>query len=76
MAKKLLNAKQVAGKLNISVRSVWRRGVDMGELPPPVRIGSSVRWDEELLDAWIEGGCKDVRKYGMPAMTATKGGTR
>lgn len=35
--------------------------VALGRMPAPVKIGRSVRWRLEELEAWIDGGCKPVR---------------
>ncbi|WP_152097679.1 helix-turn-helix domain-containing protein [Lacipirellula parvula] len=43
----LISIKQVAELLSLSTRTV-RRAWYSGELPPPIRIGRSVRW--RLLD--------------------------
>lgn len=55
-AETLITAKELAKRLAISVRSVWRRD-SAGELPAPVRIGGSVRWRAEELNRWIKAGC-------------------
>ena len=61
--KKLLDVRAVASRLSCSTRHVWRLA-DGGLLPPPVRLGSLVRWDEFAIAAWIEGGCRPVKKRG------------
>lgn len=52
----LITAQQLAKRLSISVRSVWRRDA-AGELPAPVRIGGAVRWRSEEVNQWIKAGC-------------------
>ncbi len=59
----LLNVNQLAEALGISVRSVWR-GFDSGLLPRPVRLGKSVRLSADVLAAWIDAGCPNVRRTG------------
>jgi predicted DNA-binding transcriptional regulator AlpA len=43
---RLLDAKQVAARLSVSVKMV-RRMRDAGKLPPVVRIGRLIRWREK-----------------------------
>ena len=50
--KMLLNASEVAATLGVSQRSVWRLSAT-GEIPPPVRIGRSVRWRRSTVEAWL-----------------------
>ncbi|MFC1762699.1 helix-turn-helix transcriptional regulator [Planctomycetota bacterium] len=57
----LLNVRQVASMLGISQRTVWRLK-DAGKLPPPVHLGSSVRWNRQSLNQFLEVGC-DMHRY-------------
>ena len=41
-----------------SVRSLWR-DLSAGRLPPPVRIGGSIRWRRDDILAWIASGCPE-----------------
>lgn len=50
--KLLLNASEVATTLGVSERSVWRLSA-IGEIPPPIRIGRSVRWRRSTVEAWL-----------------------
>jgi excisionase family DNA binding protein len=51
---KLLTVHQVATRLALSVRTVWRR-TKAGELPAPVRFtGRIVRWRSGDIDRYIE----------------------
>jgi excisionase family DNA binding protein len=51
---KLLTVQQVAARLALSVRTVWRRTAT-GELPAPVRFpGRIVRWRSRDLDRYID----------------------
>ena len=52
----LLNVIDVAARLRISPRQVWKL-VSSGRLPEPVRLSRSVRWRESDIDEWIEAGC-------------------
>jgi len=57
--KLLLDAKDVARLLSVSVRTVWTLR-DMGRLPAPVRIGRCVRWRRQDIEKWVERGCPDL----------------
>jgi len=51
---RLLNIKDVADRLKISIRSVWRL-VARGELPSPMKIGRKIlRFSSFELDNYIE----------------------
>jgi predicted DNA-binding transcriptional regulator AlpA len=52
----LIGARELAALLSWSVRSV-RRGNAAGLLPPPVKVGGSVRWRREEVERWIAAGC-------------------
>lgn len=52
----LLSARDLAGVLGVSVRSIWR-WVSSGRLPKPdLRYGQLVRWRPETITAWIANG--------------------
>ncbi len=62
--RRLGDVQVVAGKLGgCSTRHVYRLA-DAGKMPAPIKLGNLVRWDLEVLDAWIEGGCKPIRQTG------------
>jgi predicted DNA-binding transcriptional regulator AlpA len=50
---RLLTVNAVAAKLSRSVSSIWSDAA-VGRLPRPIKIGSSARWDEAELDAFID----------------------
>ena len=52
----LLSAEKVASLLDISVRTLWRLR-SAGQLPEPVRLGGSIRWNANELRDWVEAGC-------------------
>ncbi len=58
----LLTAKDVAARLKISPRQVWKLA-SAGRLPAPVRVGGSrsVRWRAADVAFFIEHGC-DMKK--------------
>ncbi len=62
MQEKLISAKTLANTLSTSVRTVWRLR-SSGRLPKPVRIGSSVRWLESEISAWLQAGAPDRRTW-------------
>ena len=51
--KRLLNVKEVAALLGISVRTVWAKS-GCGEIPAPLKIGRSTRWSKTALERWID----------------------
>lgn len=61
----LLSVEDVAGLCSCSPRHVYRLS-DSGKMPPPVRLGSLVRWSRARIAAWIADGC--------PAVRSVKGG--
>lgn len=48
----LLTARQLAERLGISLRTVWR-WTRAGELPAPVRRGRVVRWKAADIDRFV-----------------------
>lgn len=54
----LLTAKQVAAWLQISQRTLWRMR-SAGQLPEPLRVGGTVRWRKDALEAWLAAGCPE-----------------
>lgn len=52
-------------------RAVWHRLRAAGKVPPPVRLGRSVRWGRAEIVAWIEASCPDARTWA--AMQAAAG---
>ena len=58
----LLSVKELAKILSLSVRTVWRLR-SAGKLPKPLTIGSSVRWIESEISAWIRAGAPDRKTW-------------
>lgn len=54
---RLLGVRDVANRLGVSTRQVWKL-VRLGRLPAPVRLGRSVRWRESDISEFIRLGCK------------------
>jgi predicted DNA-binding transcriptional regulator AlpA len=53
----LIDVKEVARRLDLSERTVWRLN-SAGKLPKPVSIGGkSKRWRAEEIIAWVAAGC-------------------
>lgn len=52
----LLSAETLAERLGFSERTIWRLR-SAGKLPSPLKIGGSVRWRADEIDAWIQSGC-------------------
>lgn len=61
MNERLVNAKDLAARIGVSVRAIWNYR-DMGVLPKALKVGGAVRWREKDIDAWIQAGCPDMRK--------------
>jgi len=57
-----IDAKEVARLLSLSERTV-RRLDQEGKLPRPVRIGGSVRWRLEEIQAWLHSGCPERGRW-------------
>ncbi len=55
------DVKAVAEKLDCSPRHVYRLA-DAAKMPPPIRLGSLVRWDLDAIDAWIAAGCPSCER--------------
>ena len=56
MPDKLLRVLEVADRLGVSGRQVWKLAAS-GRLPGPVRLGRSVRWRATDIQRFIEVGC-------------------
>jgi predicted DNA-binding transcriptional regulator AlpA len=53
----LIDAREVARRLDLSERTVWRLN-SAGRLPKSVAIGGkSKRWRPEEIAAWVAAGC-------------------
>lgn len=59
----LLSVREVADLLGCSARHVYRM-TDAGRMPPPVRLGSLVRWPRATLEEWVANGCPSVHGSG------------
>ena len=61
----LVSTKELARLLKISQKSVRRRWLT-GHIPPPVRIGNSVRWRLDIIEAWIAADCPHMDDWEEP----------
>ena len=52
----LVSAERLAELLDVSIRTLWRLR-SAGKLPPPLRIGSAVRWPLTTIHEWMAAGC-------------------
>ena len=51
----LVDATVVAALLNVSQRHVHRMDA-LGQVPKPIRLGRTVRWNHEEIKEWIAAG--------------------
>lgn len=56
----LIGVRDVATITSLAPRTIWRYR-DAGYLPPPIKIGTAVRWRRSDIEAWIADGCRPVR---------------
>lgn len=62
----LLDVRSVAVLLGgCSTRHVYRLA-DAGRMPPPIRLGSLVRWSRAQIMIWLEGGCQPFGSTKAP----------
>ena len=59
----LLNIDDLAARLRLHPRTIWRMR-DRGTMPPPFKVGNSVRWHASQIDDWIARGCPPCRREG------------
>lgn len=52
----MLTANEVADRLKISVRGVWRQ-VSKEQMPKPIYIGRLARWPLSTIREWMRNGC-------------------
>ena len=57
----LLTVKDLAQRLSLAERTVWRHA-DSGKIPRPVKIGASVRWKRTEIEKWLDAGCPCMRR--------------
>jgi predicted DNA-binding transcriptional regulator AlpA len=52
----LIDARKLAAKLQVSLRTLWRWR-SSGQLIQPIRIGGVTRWNLADVEHWIAQGC-------------------
>lgn len=52
----LLRVSDLAQLMQVSVRTIWRLR-SAAQLPEPIRVGGSVRWNREEIERWMANGC-------------------
>lgn len=52
----LITVEQLAARLNLSKRTVYRL-LSAGAMIEPIRLGGTVRWRVAEVEAWIAAGC-------------------
>jgi predicted DNA-binding transcriptional regulator AlpA len=57
----LLSVREVADLVGLSERTVWKLS-GCGELPPPIKIGRSVRWLRRILEDFMADRQKEAEK--------------
>lgn len=57
-----ISARELAQLLGISLRQTWRLN-SAGNLPTPIRLGGSVRWNRAEIQKWFEAGCPDRKAW-------------
>lgn len=57
----LIDVKEFAAKLGCCPKHI-RRMSDSGRCPPSIRLGGLRRWNRQVVDDWIAGGCPVVRQ--------------
>lgn len=55
-SERLVTVDEVAGKLAVSTRSVWRL-VSARKIVLPIKVGGATRWREAELIRWMAAGC-------------------
>jgi excisionase family DNA binding protein len=75
MSSRLLTVREVAAKLSMSQRWVYKQ-IRSGGFPAPIRLGFSSRWVEAEVDAWVRTQCRtrDAARSGEFTTHSTLGG--
>ena len=59
---RMLTAVEVADRLRISVRGVWRQ-VSSRHMPAPIYIGRLARWQLGTIKEWMDKGCPPCDEF-------------
>jgi len=65
----LLSIKQLSRLLGRGESTLWADDA-AGRLPMPVKIGRSVRWRRDEIEAWVHAGCPPRPKWTWPPAQA------
>lgn len=57
----LITLEELAEVLHLSSRTLQRK-LSAGELPTPIRIGRSIRWQLAVIHKWIQDGCPVLKQ--------------
>ena len=58
----LMDIADLAREIKVSERHVRRLAIS-GKLPPPVRLGRSVRWRRADVERWVAAKCPDEKTF-------------
>ena len=58
----LITAEELAAKLSISKRTIYRL-LSAGAIIKPIRFRGIVRWRTAEIEEWIAAGCPDCRSW-------------
>ncbi len=61
----LVTAQKSAELCGTSIRT-WRTWCSSGTVPAPIRIGRSLFWRREELEAWVAAGCPPRTEWTWP----------
>lgn len=73
MEEKLLSVDELANRLGVGTRTVWRWR-DAGRLPGAIRIAGTIRWRSGDISAWIAEGCPAPRQAVSVVGARRRGG--
>jgi predicted DNA-binding transcriptional regulator AlpA len=66
MSNQFLPPQTVADRYAVSKRTLARLS-EQGMMPPPVKIGGSLRWSDAMLKRWTAAGCPRVGRAMLAA---------
>jgi excisionase family DNA binding protein len=58
----LLTVEQVAKRLNVGVRTVWRLDKE-DKIPEPFMVGHRKRWEASDLELWLKSGSPSRKEF-------------
>ena len=67
METQLLTVDDIAGLLRVS-RNTVHRYILSGTIPPPVRIGGTLRWQEDAVQQWLLSNAPHTGGMGRPVV--------